>query len=167
MKAKKYIVAIIAIIVMVIFDQFTKWLVVMNLKDHDPIVLINDVFELRYLENRGAAFGIFQNQQIMFILMTAIIMVLVIALFIKLPSNNKRFLPMEIICVFIIGGAIGNLIDRVMNQYVVDFFYFKLIDFPIFNVADIYVTCAAFAFFILVIFVYKDEDFKFMKKDKA
>ncbi|MDY2590860.1 MAG: signal peptidase II, partial [Agathobacter sp.] len=66
-------------------------------------------------------------------------------------------------------GAIGNLIDRIVNNYVVDFFYFKLIDFPIFNVADIYVTIAAFLFIVLGFFYYKEEDFEIIfsksKKD--
>ena len=59
---------------------------------------------------------------------------------------------------FFTAGAIGNFIDRITQQYVVDFLYFKLIDFPIFNVADIYVTCAAFAMILLGFFYYKDED---------
>ena len=61
--------------------------------------------------------------------------------------------------ILIIAGAIGNLIDRVINNYVIDFFYFKLINFPIFNVADIYVTVAAFLFIVLSFFYYKEEDF--------
>ena len=65
---------------------------------------------------------------------------------------------MDWIMIFMIAGAIGNLIDRVMQQYVVDFLYFKLINFPIFNVADIYVTCAAIALLILGFIYYKDED---------
>ena len=56
-------------------------------------------------------------------------------------------------------GALGNFIDRVFRNYVVDFFYFKLIDFPVFNVADIYVTVAAFAMIILGLFYYKEEDY--------
>ena len=72
---------------------------------------------------------------------------------------EKRFFFMNAICVLFFAGAIGNFIDRVMHNYVVDFFYFSLIDFPIFNVADIYVTVAAFAMIFLGLFYYKEEDF--------
>ena len=63
----------------------------------------------------------------------------------------------------ITAGGIGNLIDRVRLNYVVDFIYFSLIDFPVFNVADIYVTVSMFLLLILVLFYYKDEDFQFLK----
>ena len=66
---------------------------------------------------------------------------------------------MDIICILFFSGAIGNFIDRVIRNYVVDFFYFRLINFPIFNVADIYVTVAAFAMILLGIFYYKEEDY--------
>ena len=66
----------------------------------------------------------------------------------------------------IMAGAFGNLIDRVFRGYVVDFFYFSLINFPIFNVADIYVTVAAFMFIILGLFYYKEEDFSLIFPDK-
>lgn len=66
---------------------------------------------------------------------------------------------MDIVLVLFISGAIGNFIDRITNQYVIDFLYFKLINFPIFNVADIYVTVAAFAMIFFVLFYYKEDDF--------
>ena len=56
-------------------------------------------------------------------------------------------------------GAVGNLIDRVWHHYVVDFIYFSLINFPVFNVADIYVTCGVICLFILILFVYSDQQF--------
>ena len=89
--------------------------------------------------------------------------------FISLP-NNKRFVYLDWILVFMSAGAIGNLIDRISQQFVVDFLYFKLIDFPIFNVADIYVTCSVILLLILGVFYYKDEDFEMIfpsKKDKV
>ena len=73
---------------------------------------------------------------------------------------ERRFLPLRICAVFVMAGAWGNCIDRITLNYVVDFLYFKLIDFPIFNVADIYVTVAAFAVAILICFYYKDGDFE-------
>ena len=71
---------------------------------------------------------------------------------------ERKYLPLRICAVLIVGGAFGNCIDRIRLNYVVDFFYFKLIDFPIFNVADIYVTVAAFLLVILILVYYKEED---------
>ena len=71
---------------------------------------------------------------------------------------EKKFLPLRICAVLIMAGAYGNCIDRIRYGYVVDFFYFKLIDFPIFNVADIYVTVSVAAVIILLFFYYKEED---------
>lgn len=71
---------------------------------------------------------------------------------------------MRIVLVFLSAGAIGNLIDRSVNKYVVDFLYFELIDFPIFNLADCYVTGAAAFLIILCLFYYKDEDFAFLNR---
>ena len=71
---------------------------------------------------------------------------------------NRRFLPLTICLNMLASGAVGNMVDRVSNGYVVDFLYFSLIDFPIFNVADIYVTTAAAAFLVLMLWFYKEEE---------
>ena len=98
-----------------------------------------------------------QGQQTFF-LITGIIAVIVLAyVYFKLPWE-KRFLPLRAVAMFIAGGAVGNMIDRVALGYVVDFFYFELIDFPIFNVADIYVTCATIVLALLILFYYKEEE---------
>lgn len=163
----KYIKALLGIIILTAVDQITKFLAVTYLKDNGPISIIQNVFELQYLENRGSAFGLMQNRQIFLIITTLIIVGVFVWLFCRIPSD-RRMLPMSIICVVIIAGAVGNFIDRLLHGYVVDFLYFKLIDFPIFNVADIYVTVSAFALIILGIFYYKEEDFNiiFHRKKK-
>ena len=71
---------------------------------------------------------------------------------------NKRFLILRILILLIAAGAVGNFIDRIRQGYVVDFFYFKLINFPIFNVADIYVSVGMVILALLIFFYYKDED---------
>lgn len=161
-----YIIALVAIILGVALDQYTKALAVKHLAD-GPIPLIDGVFELKYLENRGAAFGMLQNQQTFFFIVTIITLILITILYIKMP-HTKRYLPLRICLVSIVAGAIGNMIDRVTLKYVVDFFYFKLINFPIFNVADIYATCASILLILLLFFYYKDEDideiYKALKK---
>lgn len=153
---KHYIIAIFAIIAGVILDQYTKLLAVTHLKDA-PISIIKGVFQLHYLENRGAAFGIFQNQQIFFFITGIIMLMIVTVLYVRLP-HTKRLLPLKTCLILIAAGAIGNMIDRVRLNYVVDFLYFELINFPIFNVADIYVTVATIGIIFLILFYYKEEE---------
>ena len=152
-----YITALISIVVLVCIDQFTKYLVVGHLKDRPAYVLIRNIFQLEYLENRGAAFGILQNQRVFFYISVLLITAAVIWFYSKVPME-KKYLPLRICAVLILSGAFGNCIDRIRLNYVVDFLYFKLINFPIFNVADIYVTVAAFLLVILILIYYKEED---------
>jgi len=161
----KYIKAFISALILIVIDQATKCLAVRYLLPNGPFPLIEGVFELQYLENRGAAFGLMQNQKWLFIPMTIIIVGIVGWMYVKLP-DTKRMLPLKMIAVAIIAGAIGNFIDRVTSGYVVDFLYFKLIDFPVFNVADIYVTVSAVIFLFLILVYYKDDDFDFLFKKK-
>lgn len=152
-----YLLAIIAIVLGVFLDQYTKMLAVSHLQEA-PVVLWDGVFELHYLENRGAAFGMLQNQQTFFIIVSTLALLLITYLYIRLP-HTKRLIPLRICMVSLTTGAIGNMIDRVHLNYVVDFFYFKLINFPIFNVADIYATLAALGLIVLFLFYYKEEEF--------
>lgn len=161
----QYIKAVLGVIILVLLDQLTKWLAVTYLKPNGPKAIISGIFELQYLENRGMAFGFMQNQKVFFIIMTLIIAAVIIYLYIKVP-DTKRMLPVRILCVCIMAGAIGNFIDRVRQSYVVDFLYFKLINFPIFNVADIYVTVSAIVFLVLILFYYKEEDYAFLNRKK-
>ena len=151
-----YAVGLIAVILGVALDQYTKYLAISHLQGN-PITLIDGVFELRYLENRGAAFGLFQNQQVFFLIIGSITLFFVIYLYIRMPQT-KHFLLLRICMISITAGAIGNMIDRARFQYVVDFLYFELIDFPIFNVADIFATVATFGLMILLLFYYKEDD---------
>lgn len=151
--------AICGAAVLILLDQFTKYLVLENLKDNPPFVILKNIFQLEYLENRGAAFGLFQNQRIFFYLSVIIINIAVIWFYGRVPMT-RRYLPLRLCAVGIIAGAWGNCIDRIRLNYVVDFLYFKLIDFPIFNVADIYVTVSTFTMALLICFYYKEEDFE-------
>ncbi len=153
------VVGVIAVFILIVLDQFTKYLAVANLKDSAEYSLIDGVFSLRYLENHGAAFGILQGKQILFYIITIVIVVAVVYIYLRIPTE-KRYLPLNIVLILIASGALGNFIDRFFKHYVVDFLYFKLINFPIFNVADVYVTGGAIALVVLLIFKYKDDDFK-------
>lgn len=160
-----YISAMALAVLGVMLDQYTKYLAITRLKEQPPFVILKNVFELQYLENRGAAFGMLQNQQFFFFISVVIISIVIIWFYARVPMN-RRFLPLRLCSVFIMAGAVGNCIDRVTQRFVVDFFYFKLIDFPIFNVADIYVTVAAFLLVFLMFFYYKEEDLELIYHSK-
>ena len=160
MKEKRsvhYILAVITVAITVFVDQWTKNLAVLHLKDQTPITIIEGVFKLQYLENRGAAFGLLQDQRLYFYFSMLLIAVFVVWFYLRVPMTRK-YLPLRICAVFVLSGGLGNFIDRVRLNYVVDFFYFELIDFPIFNVADIYVTVTMFVLLYLIFFYYKEED---------
>ena len=153
---KKTILAILLVAFLVFFDQWTKQLAVRFLSD-GPFVLWKDVFELNLIVNHGIAFGLFQGRTNLLLILTITLVCLLIWLFYRIPEE-KHFLPLQIVILFLTAGGIGNIIDRAMNSGVIDFFYFKLIDFPIFNVADIYATVSAFLLFFLGVFFYSEED---------
>lgn len=158
-----YLAGAVLLGVLLFLDQWTKRLAVSFLKDQEDVILIPGVLRLHYLENRGAAFGILQDQQWLFYVLTVGILLMILYLIIRMPKT-MYFLPVHILGIVVIAGALGNFYDRLVHQYVVDFFYFELIDFPVFNVADIYLTCSIILFLLLFFFHYKEEDFSFLLK---
>lgn len=158
-KRRLYLFSILGLIVLIGLDQLTKYAAVLKLKGQASFVLWEGVFELSYLENRGAAFGVLQGKKIFFLMITVVFLAALVWFFHRLPLT-KRYLPLRLISVLIGAGAIGNMIDRIWHNYVIDFFYFSLIDFPIFNVADIYVTVSCVLIIFYIIFFYKEEDWE-------
>ena len=106
-----------------------------------------------------------QNQKFLFVIIASVMLIAIVYTLLKLP-RQKHYFPLEFLLVLIASGAVGNLIDRVKLSYVVDFFYFKLIDFPIFNVADIYVSVSCVLLAVFLVFFYKEKDFEFLKREK-
>lgn len=144
---------------LVLLDQYTKHLAVAHLKGKEAMVLIDGVFEFLYSENRGAAFGMLQGKQGFFFLIGLIVLGAAIFAMCRMPSfQNKRYHWLKLCVIMVTAGAIGNMIDRVSQGFVVDFLYFSLIDFPIFNVADIYVTVSAALMVLLMFFYYTEEE---------
>ena len=148
-------------VILVIADQLTKHLAVVRLKDQAAYNLINGILEFNYLENRGAAFGVLQNQKYFFVFVALIFIGVIVFVLIKVPTQ-KKYYSLNILLVMIAAGAVGNMIDRVRYDYVVDFIYLVCIQFPIFNVADIYVTTATVILVFQILFVYKTNDFNFL-----
>lgn len=151
----------ILMVILTLLDQWTKSLVVHHLKDQSDIILIPGVFQLHYLENRGAAFGILQNQRIIFVILTIIYLAAVFWFLHRCPKNG-RYTLLHIIALVLTAGALGNFIDRLRLGYVVDFFYFSLINFPVFNVADIFVVISFIGIAVSILFIYKDDEFEFL-----
>ncbi|MBO5733516.1 MAG: signal peptidase II [Clostridia bacterium] len=113
------------------------------------IPLFKDVFHFTYVENPGAGWGIFSDHTWLLTIVTFVVIIAAVTyMVVKRPANRLLVTGVT----FMIGGAVGNLIDRVRLGYVIDFFDFTLIDFPVFNVADCFITVGAIIFVIYVIF---------------
>lgn len=123
--------------IITILDQITKWLVATNLGYNYEVQIIKNFFYLTYVKNKGAAWGILQNGRIFFVLVTMGVSVGILYFMGKEKRGYKK-----LVLSFILGGALGNFIDRLFRGYVIDFldFYIFSYNFPTFNVADIFIT---------------------------
>ena len=163
----RYILPLLSIILLAGFDQLVKFWTIKYIELYDKIVIWEGVFELTHIRNEGMAWGLLQNQQILFIVLTPVALFAFAYFYFRTPFT-KRFVPIRIAELLLAGGAIGNLIDRMFRGEalfkgnVVDMFYIKLIDFPVFNVADSYITIACVLLVVLVLFYYKDDEFNQM-----
>ncbi len=160
MKRFPYIFHVLVCLILVVIDQVTKMFARTTIKKA-PIVLWDGVFELYYHENRGSIWGILQGKVDILLIFSILLFALMIYVYIRMPKT-KVYLPLFWVLVVMMAGAIGNTIDRLFFGFVTDFLYFKLINFPIFNVADCYITVCAFLTIILVFTVYKDDEFTFL-----
>lgn len=145
-------------ILIIFLDQISKKLAVKYLLGNEPIQIIGDFLQLNYVKNYGAGFGIFQNKQIFLIITTSIVMVAIIIFLIKINTSNI----MKFSLMMIIGGALGNLIDRIRLGYVIDFIDVKFgsfYDYPVFNIADSFIVVGT------IIIVYLILTDKYIKQD--
>ena len=129
----------IPIIVLVILslDQFTKFIITKNLTLNQPVEVIKDIFSLTLIYNRGAAFGLLKNQVPLFILTTFFAVILIVLNFRNAKEDKVYIFSLSLI----LGGALGNLIDRVLFGHVIDFLDFHI--WPVFNIADSAITVGA------------------------
>ena len=142
-------------VVLVGIDQLTKHLATTFLKGNEAIALIPGVFELQYATNKGAAFGILKNFRWVFMVFT--VLIIGVMLYVLLCGHFKRYRWIQFSAVLVIAGGIGNLIDRILFGYVVDFLYVKAINFPIFNFADCCIVVGSIILLICFLFFYKPE----------
>ena len=147
-------ISLLSIAALTAADQIIKYFVLLYLKPVGSVGVINGFLEWDYVENTGAAFGSFSSNTALLSIITAVIIIAGIAAIILKKINNKFLL---VTATVIIAGGLGNLIDRIFRGYVVDFIKVLFIDFPVFNFADILVTCGSFMLIIyLIIDIYKD-----------
>ncbi|WP_164690148.1 signal peptidase II [Paraclostridium sordellii] len=144
---------ILIIIGLIAIDQISKYLAVNYLANIGSIPIIKNIFHLTYVENRGAAFGMFQNNQIIFIVVA--IAACVFGLY-YLYKKDLNILGKSAI-ILIISGALGNLIDRIRLGFVVDYFDFRVIWDYIFNVADVFVVVGTILLCVYIIFFENDK----------
>ena len=148
-------VILIAVIAAVIgLDQLTKWLTVVNLAEYESFPLWQDVLHFTYVKNTGMAFGMLKDHRWVFMVFSTIAIVALIVYLFRFRPESRW---MQVSMAMIIGGGIGNMIDRVLLGYVVDFIDFTLIDFAIFNVADSFVCVGAGILIVCLLIDVKNE----------
>ena len=139
---------IFTFLVVLAVDQFTKYLVVKHFLVGESFPVLENIMHFTYVRNQGAAFGMMKGQQLFFIIVTVVILLAIVIFYKELPLHNfmNRFA-----LGLILGGSIGNLIDRVRLGYVIDFIDFRI--WPVFNIADSSVVIAViiFSYWLLVI----------------
>ena len=147
-KNKMPFVALLIAAVIVLADQLIKFFVLNELKPIGTVKVIDGVFNLTYVENRGVAFGIFQDMRWVFVAVTCILLFLIIFYMFRKRPKGKLFY----ICAgMILGGGVGNLIDRLVHGYVVDYLAVSFFP-PVCNFADYCITIGVFILVIYIIF---------------
>lgn len=141
--------------VIIVIDQLLKFMMLQVLTYGASIPIIKGFFSLTLVFNTGAAFGILQGKQIIFMILPLVTVIFILVYFIKVRDKQKLILPLS----FIIGGTLGNYIDRIKYGWVVDFFdfYIKQWHWPAFNLADAFIC---FGVFLICITIIQKSDFK-------
>ena len=152
---KKIYLCFILIIIFILLDQLSKLLIIDSFNVNDKLILIDNFLKFYYIKNTGISFGILNNQRFIIIILTLFIIMYVVYDTIKSSKSNIRLFCSSLI----IGGALGNLIDRVFRGYVIDFISFTLFkkEMAIFNMADIFITIGIFIYIYILIMEGKNE----------
>lgn len=143
------LLSVILIAVIVGLDQWTKYMTVEHIKPVGTLPIIQDAFHLTYVENRGAAFSILQGKRVFFVVLTLIVVAMILFLLYR-KAKGEPLLRASL--VMIAGGAIGNLIDRMVLGYVVDMIDFRIINYAVFNVADCFVVVGTILLAVYILF---------------
>lgn len=154
-----YVAGLVWVLLLVLLDQRAKAMAEAELKNAPARTLIPGILSLGYVENRGMAFGMLEGGRVFFVILTVVILIVLVLAYHAIPEK-RRFWPLSLGVLFIIAGAVGNFIDRVRMGYVIDFFRLDFMEFPLFNLADCFLTWTAVVIALLLVFFYKSEDFK-------
>ena len=150
------IIPLIAAVLLVAVDQITKYIALTQLKPIGSVTFIDGFMDFTFVENRGAAFGIFSGKTWLLLDISIIICAVLVWAMTKMPQT-KEYRKLRVTFVLILSGAVGNIIDRALRGYVVDFFEFTFIKWPVFNMADIYVVVGTIVMAVIIMFFMKDE----------
>lgn len=146
-------ITLVMVALLVGLDQLTKYLVITNVKPVDAVPVIDNILQFRYVENTGAAFSILSEKTWLLSLITGVLIVgALVYLFVTKPKS-KLFVTSIIL---VVSGGLGNLIDRLMRGYVVDFIEYLFMEYAVYNFADILVTIGA-VLLVIAIFLDKGE----------
>lgn len=161
---------------LIMLDQLSKAFASSNLKNSDSFTVIKGFFDLTYVENRGAAWGVLSGRISILVIITVILIPVFVFCMLRIYKNKelldssklKSVSLLHFDLILLLSGAVGNFIDRIIKGYVVDFFQFTFFDFPVFNVADCYITIGAVFFIVIYMFLLKDDDITILfKGEKA
>lgn len=143
--------AFLCVVILVLIDQFTKFMVVVNLKGNPPLVVIDNFLSFNYVENYGAAFGILQGRKALFTIVTVVVVVILVYTLYKYYKTSSFLFKATLI--LILGGTIGNFIDRMRLNYVVDFISTRIFgyDFAVFNLADSFIVVGSFLLVLMIL----------------
>jgi len=161
-KTGLYIIDFIIFSVIVVLDRVSKYFVEIRLKNNPAYPLFPKYLELYYLENSGAALGILKDQKYFFLLFSGLLLMLALYCIYKTPSKRK-YVAFHFFLIFISAGSLSNSIDRILYGYVIDFIHINIINFPIFNIADFFVTLGAVSLAVLILFFFKEDDLNFLR----
>lgn len=151
---------LICFILLIAIDRVAKYLAKVYCIE-DNYVIIEDAFEITYLENYGGALGILNNQRFFFIFISALFLCLMLFFLFVLPANRK-FYALNIWLTCILAGTCGNMIDRILYGFVADIIYITKISFPVFNLSDVFISLGTIFTVFLVLFRLKEKDFEFL-----
>ena len=140
-------------VVVVILDQISKLYVQTHMEIGMSIPVLQDIFHITYILNPGAAFGLFEHQTVFFVIIAAGMVAGAIYFYPQIP---KKYTLLRFGTGLMVGGALGNVVDRIKTGYVVDFFDFRI--WPIFNIADVGIVCGVGCIIFTILYLYKEDE---------
>jgi signal peptidase II len=147
-------VPILLVVLFVVFiDQLSKFYIQKHMVLGMSIPVVEDVFHITYVLNPGAAFGLFEHQTLFFLVVAVCLVISAIYFYPRIP---KQYRLLRLGTGLLVGGAVGNVIDRIKTGYVVDFFDFRI--WPVFNVADTAIVCGVGCIIFTMIYLYKEDE---------